>query len=232
MTILRRALLVLGLGFGLAACQTDDLTEPPAPLGNFALGLNIVVTSNMQKVPISRDATPADWEKALEKAMDDRFGRYDGDKLYNIGISIDAFALAPPGIPLVLKPKSALGITVSIWDDAAQKKLNEEGKQLIIFEKMSSETMVGSGLTQSAEKQMEILSYNAAKAVEGWLLDNPEWFGLPPKAVAKAGPAPTVMSSAPSSAPAVAPVVAPVAAPIKVPPTVAPVAPVSTATLP
>jgi hypothetical protein len=27
---------------------------------------------------------------------------------------------------------------------------------------------------------MEILSYNAAKAVEGWLLENPEWFGLPP----------------------------------------------------
>ncbi len=189
MRFLRAAFLVLGFGFGLSACQTNDLTEPPVPLGDFALGHNIVVTSNMQKVPISRNATPEQWEAALEKAMEERFGRYEGEKLYNIGISIDAFALAPPGVPLVLNPKSALGITVTIWDDAAQKKLNEEGKQIIVMEKMSGETVLGSGLTQSAAKQMEILSYNAAKAVEGWLLENPEWFGLPPLATA---PTPTV----------------------------------------
>jgi len=189
MRFLRAAFLVLGFGFGLSACQTNDLTEPPVPLGDFALGHNIVVTSNMQKVPISRNATPQQWEAALEKAMEERFGRYEGEKLYNIGISIDAFALAPPGVPLVLNPKSALGITVTIWDDAAQKKLNEEGKQIIVMEKMSGETVLGSGLTQSAAKQMEILSYNAAKAVEGWLLENPEWFGLPPLATA---PSPTV----------------------------------------
>lgn len=185
MRFLRSAALATTLalsGFGLSGCQTNDLAEPPVPLGDFSLGHNIVVTSNMQKVPISRNATPEAWEAALEKAMEDRFGRYDGDKLYNIGISIDAFALAPPGVPLVLSPKSALGITVSIWDDAAQKKLNEDGKQLIVMEKMSGETVVGSGLTKSAAQQMETLSYNAAKAVEGWLLQNPEWFGLTSKA--------------------------------------------------
>lgn len=183
MRFLRPTLLALGLGFALSACQTNDLAEPPVPLGNFSLGHNIVVTANMQKVPISRNATPEAWEAALEKAMEQRFGRYDGEKIYNIGISIDAFALAPPGVPLVLNPKSALGMTVSIWDDAAQKKLNEEGKQIIVMEKMSGETVVGSGLTQNAAKQMEVLSYNAAKAVERWLLDNPEWFGLPPRPV-------------------------------------------------
>ena len=99
MRFLRAAFLVLGFGFGLSACQTNDLTEPPVPLGDFALGHNIVVTSNMQKVPISRNATPEQWEAALEKAMEERFGRYEGEKLYNIGISIDAFALAPPGVP-------------------------------------------------------------------------------------------------------------------------------------
>jgi hypothetical protein len=180
MRFLRAAVLVLGVGFALSACQKNDLAEPPAPLGDFALGHNIVVTSNMQKVAISRNATPEQWETALEKAMEERFGRYEGAKLYNIGISIDAFALAPPGVPLVLNPKSALGMTVTIWDDAEQKKLNEEGKQIIVMEKMSEKTVLGSGLTQSAARQMEILSYNAAKAVEGWLLENPEWFGLPP----------------------------------------------------
>ncbi len=199
MRFLHAAVLVLGVGFALSACQKNDLAEPPVPLCDFALGHNNVVTSNMQKVPISRNATPEQWEAALEKAMEQRFGRYDGAKLYNIGISIDAFALAPPGVPLVLNPKSALGITVTIWDDAEQKKLNEEGKQIIVMEKMSEKTVLGSGLTQSAAKQMEILSYNAAKAVEGWLLENPEWFGLPPLAV-PATPVVTTFGATPPAA--------------------------------
>ena len=178
-------LLAFGLGLtALAACQTNDLKEPPAPLGNFRLGLNIAVADNVQKVPISREASKEEWEAAVKKAVADRFGRYEGDKLYNIGISIDGYALAPPGVPLVVSPKSVLVITANIWDDAARKKLNPEGKQLTIFEHMSAETVIGSGLTQNKKKQMEILSYNAAKSVEKWLLSNPEWFGLPAKAAA------------------------------------------------
>lgn len=191
---------MIALCFGLpllAACQTSDLMEPPVPLGEFALGLNVAVADNVQKVPISREAAPEDWEAAIKKAVDDRFGRYEGAKLYNIGISIDAYALAPPGVPLVLKPKSVLVITANVWDDAAEKKLNAEGKQFTIFEKMSPETVIGSGVTQTKQKQMEVLAYNAAKKVEQWFLDNPEWFGLPPK------------GSTPVAAPAVA---APVAA--------------------
>ena len=191
--------LCLGLPL-LAACQTSDLKEPPVPLGEFALGLNVAVADNVQKVPISREATPEAWEAAIKKAVDDRFGRYQGSKLYNIGISIDAYALAPPGVPLVLNPKSVLVITANVWDDAAQKKLNAEGKQLTIFEKMSPETMIGSGVTQSKQKQMEILSYNAVKKVEEWFLQNPEWFGLPPKGskVAAAVPAVTPPLTAPA----------------------------------
>jgi len=180
MMLFRRLALFLGLTL-LAACQTNDLKEPPVPLGDFALGLNVVVVDNIQMVPLSRKATPEQWQAAMTKAIDDRFGRYEGPKLYNLGIAVEAYALAPPGIPVVLKPKSILVITANIWDDAAEKKLNPEGKQFKIFEKTSAETVVGSGVTRSKQKQMEILSYNAAKRIERWLLDNPEWFGLPPK---------------------------------------------------
>jgi hypothetical protein len=162
----------------VSACQTNDLKEPPVPLGDFALGLNIAVADNVQKVPISRDASKEEWQAAIIKAVDDRFGRYEGSKAYNIGISIDAYALAPPGVPLVLSPKSILVVTANIWDDKAAKKLNPEGKQLTIFEHMSAGTALGSGLTQTKEQQMETLSYNAAKAVEKWLLDHPDWFGI------------------------------------------------------
>ena len=210
-------LLAFGLGLSaLAACQTNDLKEPPVPLGDFRLGLNIAVADNVQKVPISRDATKEDWEAAIKKAVDDRFGRYEGDKLYNIGISIDGYALAPPGVPLVLKPKSVLVITANIWDDAAQKKLNPEGKQLTIFEHMSPETVIGSGVTQNKKKQMEILSYNAAKSVERWLLEHPEWFGLPPKGKATTPAATaTVVSPVVATPAVVTPAVMPPATPVK-----------------
>lgn len=151
------------------------------PLGDFALGLNIVVADNVQKVPISRDASVEEWEAVMKQAVEDRFGRYQGPKLYNIGISVDGYALAPPGIPVVAAPKSVLVITANVWDDAAELKLNEEGKQITVFESLSGETVIGTGLTRNKKQQMEALSYNAVKRVEEWFLQNPEWFGLPPR---------------------------------------------------
>ena len=175
MLTLRQMGLFVGLTV-LAACASNDLEEPPVPLGDFALGLNIVVADNAQKVPISRDATADEWEAVMKQAVADRFGRYDGTRLYNIGISIDGYALAPPGIPVVAAPKSVLVITANIWDDATQTKLNPEGEQFTVFEGMSGETVIGTGLTRTKKKQMEALSYNAVKRVEAWLLKHPEWF--------------------------------------------------------
>lgn len=163
---------------GLSACARNDLAEPPVPLGPFALGLNIAVADNVQMVPISRPATPDEWEAVIIKAVDDRFGRYEGTKLYNIGISVDAYALAPPGIPVVAAPKSVLVVTANIWDDAARQKLNPEGHQITVFESLSGETVIGTGLTRSKKQQMEALAFNAVKKVEDWLLEHPEWFDM------------------------------------------------------
>lgn len=191
-----RSVLALSLGVSLmAACQKNDLAEAPVPLGNFELGLNIVVADNMKKVPISRPATVEEWEAAIIKSVDERFGRYSGSKLYNIGIAVDGFALAPPGVPVVASPKSVLVISANIWDDASGTKLNAESAQFTIFESFSGETVIGSGLTRSRQKQMEILSYNAAKRVEQWILENPEWVGLPKGNKPTGADAPTVASA-------------------------------------
>jgi hypothetical protein len=180
----------LALTFGLAACASTLDPGPQVPLGDFVLGLNIAVADNMQMVPISRPATPEEWEAAIIKAVDDRFGRYSGTKIYNIGISIDGFALAPPGIPVVAAPKSILVITANIFDDAAGKQLNEKGHAITVFEGFSGETVVGSGLTRTKAQQMERLAFNAVKKVEEWLLDNPEWFGMTEEELAAALAAP------------------------------------------
>jgi hypothetical protein len=182
MVHLLRLTLALGLGLALSACGRQDLTEPPVPLGDFALGLNIAVADKVEMVPISRPATVEEWEAVMIKAVDDRFGqtRYQGSKLYNIGIVIEGYALAPPGIPVVAAPKSILVVTANIWDDAAEKKLNAEGKQFTVFESLSGDTVIGTGLTRNKKQQMEALAYNAVKKVEDWLLEHPEWFDMTP----------------------------------------------------
>ncbi|MCA3511026.1 MAG: hypothetical protein IOC72_10245, partial [Rhodobacter sp.] len=162
----------------VAGCGARDLDEPPVDLGPFRLGLNVVVADNMQKVPISRDATVEEWETGLKKAVANRFGpsRYDGDRLYNIGINIDGYALAPPGIPVVAAPKSVVVVSANVWDDANHQRLNPEARQFTIFESLSGESVIGTGLTSTKTQQIDALSYNVAKALEGWFLDNPQWF--------------------------------------------------------
>lgn len=231
---------ILGLfaaGIVLASCGRQDLDEPPADLGPFKLGLNIVVADNMQKVPISRDATVEEWETGLKKAVADRFGRYDGDRFYNIGINVDGYALAPPGIPVVAAPKSVVVVTANIWDDATSTRLNPEPKQFTVFENLDGETVLGSGFTKTKEQQLAALSYNVAQTIEGWFLDNPQWFaaegaipGANPNANAEE-PAPTSMSAPRAAKPApVAAAPAPIDSTTLEPVVVEPAPPAGTAT--
>lgn len=166
------ALLALTMG----CTDVSDLQEAPADLGNFKLGHNVVVASKARQAALSRDASEEDWVNALTAAVDERFGRYEGERLYHLGISVEGFSVAPPGVPLVVSPKSVLIVRVTLWDDALGKKLNEEPKQFTVFESLSGETLVGSGLTQSKDEQIRNLSRNAAKLVQNWMLQNPEWF--------------------------------------------------------
>jgi len=109
-----------------------------------------------------------------------------------LGISLEGYVLAVPGVPLVASPKSALIFNVTAWDDAAGAKLNDEPEQITVIESFSGETVLGSGLTQSKEVQMRNLSRNAAKLIQNWLVRQKyqeDWFGgtaADPKPAAKA----------------------------------------------
>jgi hypothetical protein len=187
----RLGAFVVTLGLLVACERPSDLADPPVDLGPFDLGLNIVVADNAQKVPISRDATPDEWEASLSRAVEDRFGRYDGPRFYNIGISVDGYALAPPGVPVLVTPKSVLVVTVNVWDDERQQKLNGAGTQFTVFESLSGEQVIGTGITRTKKEQMDALSYNVAKVIENWFLEHPQWFGpgIPVPDPTAAGPA-------------------------------------------
>ena len=129
----------------------------------------MVVAPNLTKGPASREASKEEWIAAMTTAIDERFGRYEGERLYHLGISVEGYVLAVTGIPLVASPKSALILKVTVWDDAMQKKLNEEPHQVTVMESVSGSTILGSGLTQTKEKQLENLSRNAAKLIQAWM---------------------------------------------------------------
>lgn len=164
----------LCMGFALAACDpTEDLKDPPVELGDFRLGHNIVVAPSPQTLPGSRTATEAEWKKAMTKAIDARFGRYEGERLYHLGISIDVYNLAAIDVPGVPTPKSALGLTVTAWDDEKGRKLNPKAKAITVIGVLS-----GAGIQPTKQVQLDNLSALAAKAIERWLLENSEWFGI------------------------------------------------------
>lgn len=162
----------------IAACTNpDDLDEEPAYLGDFQLGHAVVVAPKLTKGPASRTATDEEWIEGMTEAMTDRFTRYEGGKLYHLGVSLEGYVLAVPGVPLVFSPKSALILKVTAWDDAAGEKLNETPHMVTVVESVSPATVLGSGLTQSKEVQLENLSLNAAKQIETWLRRQNEALG-------------------------------------------------------
>lgn len=193
MPFLRALFLTATLGL-LSACATNTLvTEPKKDLGDFSLGFAVVNTASDQMVPISREASDDEWEAALVRALEARFRRYEGAKLYNIGVAVDGYALGPPGVPVVVKPKSILVGSVVLFEDATARKMNEEGFQITAFERRSTDTFIGSGLTRDKTEQMDELAFVFAERLEYWLYENREWFGVVVDRPT-AAPAPTVFS--------------------------------------
>lgn len=177
---MRFLVVLLGL-VSLAACGgiRDDLTEMPAPLGDFRLGHNIAVVNEPVQGPFSRSVTDDQWEQSMQTAIADRFNntRFPGTRFFHVGVAVEGYVLAQPGIPLVYSPRSALIFSVNFFEDATQTKLNDEAIQLTVFEPCCTVPLLGSGYTRSAEEQMEGLSFNAARAIERTMRENAEWFG-------------------------------------------------------
>ncbi len=174
---MRRFLVALPLLAALAACgsSTRDLAEPTEPLGDFRIAHIGVVAPNLQKLLVSRDATQEEWITAVTKALDDRFGRFEGDKYYHLGVSVEAYSLPPPIIP----GKSALALNVTVWDDAVQSKMNPEPKQIHVIKVFESR------ISKNREEQLTGLAEEAARLIEVWLREMQEsdgWFSGSPDA--------------------------------------------------
>ena len=132
---------------------------------------------------MSRDATPDEWTKAIQNAVDIRLGRYEGAQEYDIGISLEGYMLAPPGIPVIYNPKSTAIVLVNVYD-VKQKEFLAKGKQFQVLEDTTGESaLAGSGHSRTKEEQMSGLALKVADRVEEWLAEEHEvngWFDRRP----------------------------------------------------
>jgi hypothetical protein len=160
---------------GLAACAPAEMSNEP--LGDFRLGHNIVIADNIQAGPFTRELVEEEIEVAMQTAIQQRLGRFDGDGLYHIGVYVGAGVLALPGVPLVYTPQSNMVIEVNVFDNATRQRLNAEPHRMVIGEGFDKTVPVlGSGLTRMREEQLANISANAARQIEDWLRENEAWF--------------------------------------------------------
>lgn len=177
MTRIARLAALFAASALLAGCAGGSIEDTPPEMGRFLLGHNVAVADDPEITPLSREISDEAWELAVRKAVNDRFSRYDGDQYYHIAVKVGGYLLAPPGIPLVVTPKSVLIADVFVYSDAdGGKPINEEPERFTVFEE-GGDVLIGSGLTRTAEEQADSLSNNLALAIHDWMLDNPDWFG-------------------------------------------------------
>ena len=185
MGVFRKTLMTLAVLLVSACASEDPLIYEQPDMGSFQMKWNIVVADNARLVPPSRSATALEWQDVLGAEIDRRFSGYAGGRDFHIAVNVDGYALAPPGIPVLLAPKSILVLSANVWDDAEARKLHAEPERITVFEGANATTIIGSGFTKTKEEQMRALSRNAARAIQKWILTNPEWLALPPLATSQ-----------------------------------------------
>lgn len=171
-----RFLLLPLLLLGVACSPVADLEEAVVPIGDFSLGFAVPrVAEEVTKGPVSRDATADEWKDALKPAFETRFRRFEGERVYHIGVSVEGYVLARVGVPLVASPKSVLIFNVFVIDDETREVLTEEPEQLTVVETFGAGSLISSGLANTKEEQLQDLAQAAAKATEKWLRQQ-VWF--------------------------------------------------------
>ena len=152
----------------LVACSPEEIPIKE-PIGDFRLGHVVVSAKDAQTTEWSRKATEEQLVESVKSSVGDRFGVLRGRSFYHVAISVDAYLLPPPGVPVVASPKAGVHVTVQIWDDRTQTILNEEPKAITVTESGNVDTLVGSGYSQTAEVQLERATDAMAFKIEEWL---------------------------------------------------------------
>lgn len=164
---------------GLAACGgvRDDLSVRPDPIGQFLPGHLVAVTNEPTRGPFFRRVEDAAWTEAMQTGLIDPLRRCQGDRLFHVGVAVEGYVLVLTGVLPVYSPQSALIFLVNLYEDATRERLNKEPIHLTVFPPCGGVRFVPSGVTETAEEQMDGLAFNAARTTERMMRENAHRFG-------------------------------------------------------
>ena len=171
--------LLISTFFFFTGCSISDYPSdisPIQPIENFRLGHLVVKAENTQKGFFSRKASEQVLEDTLKNKLLISLSKQNGNHFFHISVVVSAYVLAKPGIPIILSPKSILIVDVSIFDDDSEQKVFDKPKRFSVFESLSSNTLIGSGLTLTAEEQLDNLTTIATYKINQWLVSNKDIF--------------------------------------------------------
>ena len=184
----------------LSACTSAlDPTVERSGLGDFKLDRLVVIVDDPTTSIVSREASDAQLKAAVTQAVEKRLRRFSGDGSYSIGIKVQGYVLAPPGIPVLFAPRSTLFLSVNAYDSVPQR-LNEDTRNLTVWEDAGGDTVIGSGYSQTGQEQLDELAENAAIEIERWLRENEDWFGGAGARPENRGAAPKAAQKSPGGA--------------------------------
>jgi len=149
----------------LLSCSLED--KPIVkPIMDFRLGHITVNAKDARTVEWGRTVTEMQLTDAVKTAVRDRFGPLKGRSWYHLGITLDAYLLPPPGVPIVASPRAGLVAQVQVWDDRTQSILNPRAKAIAVTESTNPQTLLGSGYNYDAEVQLGRASRSLALQIE------------------------------------------------------------------
>ncbi len=178
-----RILTTLMVALFLAACGETQLNEAPEDMGAFRARVVHVFTDKALKWPLSRDAEASEWNASMERAMETRLRRYDGAQEYDVAVSLEGFLLAPPGIPVLVNPKSVVVVNVFVYDVARKEYLARKVQMEVYEDTTGQSAILGSGHSRTKEEQIAGLSLNIADKIEEWMAEEHKengWFDKRP----------------------------------------------------
>ncbi len=170
---------LLGIATMMLVSCTESapvISENPEPLGDFKLGFAVVVDKDAEVGPLSRKADPDEWVAAIKPKFEKMLSSHTGERFYHVSITVAGYVLAVPGIPIIASPKSGVVVVLNVWDDARQVRILEANKQFTVVEAISAKSFFGSGLTQSKEEQIAVLTDRILKQVDDYLHKNADAF--------------------------------------------------------
>ncbi len=165
---------------GLRRRRARSRRKPVEPLGQFQAGPRRSSWPQRRQGPRHRaDATTMNGSPGSMRRSSRRFRRYDGDQFYHLGVRVEGYVLAAPGIPLVVRAQIGVIVTVTVCGRRRGHEAERRSpSRSPCSKRCRARRSSASGLTQTKEEQLTAAVAERRPEIENWLREHADREGL------------------------------------------------------